>query len=195
MTAQTDINLIPQEELTKRKKARAVKGSTVVAILILLIVLGATGFLYYTNYNTQSEINALDVEIESLRNKIKAKSQVEISARNLDKKFSSLKTLMEERENFSKLLEEMRARKPVNLSIDSMDVRETKINLSGRADNYVSIANFANNLLNQEFLEGNTELSGLFTSVSLNSVTLERSDNRVKYLIIVDFNPEILKDK
>lgn len=190
-----DINLIPQEELQERKKVKVVNTSTIFTVVILVIVLGITGFLFYKSTNIQSRINSLDSEIESLRNQISAKSQIEISARNLDKKYNSLQELMSTRENYSLLLEEMRVRQPDNLSIDSMDIREAKLNLSGKAENYVSIANFANNLLAEEFSGGNQDLSGLFTSVSLNSITLEKSDNRVKYLIVVEIDPQILKDK
>lgn len=196
MPTQQDINLIPQEEIHERQKVKAVHTSTIIAIILLVTILGATGYLYYKSTDLNSQIDSLDSEITSLRSKIGVKSQIEISARNLDKKYNTLETLMKEREYYSLLLEEMRVRKPDTLTIDSLNIRDgNKLNLNGTAENYISISNFANNLVAEDFSGGNPELSGLFTSVSLNSITLEKSDNTVEYLIIVEMDPEKLKDK
>ena len=188
-----DINLIPQAEIKEQKKTKAIKGSTVFSIVFLLIVLAVGGYFYYITNNLKSQISSLDGDISVLRADITNLSDVEISARNLDKKYNVLKTLFTQRLKYSLLLKEVKNRQPPDLEIQSLDIKPASMNVSGVADNYISIANFVNSLVSNEFEGGQEELKEVFTSVSLNSVSLEGSTNKVKFFIVVEYDMEKLR--
>lgn len=188
-----DINLIPQAEIKEQQKSKAIKGSTVFSVVFLIIVLLVGGYFYFITSNIRSQISSLDSDIQSLRADITGLSGVEISARNLDKKYSVLKNLFAERLQYSLLLKELRNRQPSDLEIQSLDIKPASMNISGIADNYISIANFVNSLVNKNFEGGIEGLKEVFTSVSLNSVSLEGSTNKVKFFIVVEFDVSKLK--
>jgi len=182
-----DINLIPQNEVFEQKKSQALKSSTVLAVFLLIVSVGISVYLFINLGDLNSKIKQTDSEIESLRGKIKSMASIEVSARNLDKKYSALKTLFESRPKYSLLLKELEARKPVGVTIQSADIKVGQINITGAADNYVSVYNFVNNFLNKEYTEGNPDLKDMFTGVSLNSVSLDKGSNSVKFFIVVSY--------
>ncbi|MFC1700518.1 PilN domain-containing protein [Patescibacteria group bacterium] len=183
-----DINLIPQAEIKEQKKTKAIKGSTVFFIVFLLVVLAVGGYFFYITNNLKSQVSSLDGEINTLRADIVGLSDVEISARNLDKKYVVLNTLFSERLKYSLLLKELGNRKPSDLEIQSLDIKPSSMNVSGVADNYISIANFVNSLVNNDFEDGLEGLKEVFISVSLNSVSLEGTTNKVKFFIVVEYD-------
>jgi Tfp pilus assembly protein PilN len=188
-----DINLIPQEEVTVQQKTEAVKTSTYVTLGILVLGVLASLYFYLASNNIKKQIVQLDSDINSLRAQITKLSIVEVAARNLDKKFNVLQTLFKERSKYSLLLEELKIRNPDELIVESMDVKTGQATLSGSADNYISIASFINNLMSKNFEGGNALLKDVFTSVTLNSVSLEKSSNQVKFFIVVNFDESKLK--
>ncbi|MFZ2663995.1 MAG: PilN domain-containing protein [Patescibacteria group bacterium] len=188
-----DINLIPQEEVFVQKKTKAVKTSTYVALGVLVLSGLISLYLFLAIKNIKDQITVVDADINSLRSQISSLNQVEISARNLDKKFSILQTLFKERPRYSLLLEELKSRNPDELLVESMDVKTGQVTLSGVASNYIAIASFINNLMDKDFEGGNPLLKDVFTSVTLNSVSLEKSTNQVKFFIVVNFDESKLK--
>ena len=188
-----DINLIPQAEIKEQQKFKAVKGSTVFSVVFLLIVLVVGGYFYYITNNVKSQISSVESSIEVLRADITDLSEVEISARNLDKKYNVLRSLFIERLRYSLLLKELKGRQPSDLEIQSLDIKPASMNVSGIADNYISIANFVNSLVSKDFEGGVEGLKEVFTSVSLNSVSLEGSTNKVKFFIVVEYDVSKLK--
>lgn len=188
-----DINLIPQKEALEQKKTEAVKTSTIVLLVILLVVALVSAYYLVAINGIKKQIVGINSDVESLRGQITKLSQVEISARNLDKKYTVLKTLFAQRPKYSLLLEELKSRKPEELTIDSLDVKNGQTNVSGVADSYISIATFINNLVNKNFDRGNPNLKDLFTAVSLNSVSLEKATGQVKFFIVVSFDEAKLK--
>lgn len=188
-----DINLIPQAEIKEQQKFKAVKGSTVFSVVFLLIVLVVGGYFYYITNNVKSQISSVESSIEVLRADITDLSEVEISARNLDKKYNVLRSLFIERLRYSLLLKELKNRQPSDLEIQSLDIKPASMNVSGIADNYISIANFVNSLVSKDFEGGVEGLKEVFTSVSLNSVSLEGSTNKVKFFIVVEYDVSKLK--
>jgi len=188
-----DINLLPQSEIAEQTKSKAVKLSTVFSIIFLVLVIAASGYVLYLNSKIKSEISALDAEIQGFRNEITSRSSIEVTVRNLDKKYNSLKSIFEKQVKYSKLMEELRFRKPSTLELESIDVKEGRANINGVADNYVSIAEFVNNLLNENFSGGTKGLEDLFSTVSLNSVSMENSRNKIQFFLVVDFNSQLLK--
>ena len=182
-----DINLIPQTEVIEQKKSKVLASSSVFSVLLLLIALGVSAYFFTTLSKVNSEIKKTDSEIESLRSKIKSMSEVEIAARNLDKRYTALKNLFTGRSKYSLLLRELEARKPSDVSIQNSDIRPGQICISGTSGSYISLKSFMDNLLNKEFLDGNAELKDLFTTLSLNSVSLDKSNNSVKFFIVLTY--------
>lgn len=182
-----DINLIPQAEVTEQRKSKAVKSSTLMFIVLLLISVGVSAFFFIKVSGLNSNIKQLDSEIETLRGKIKASSNLEVSARNLDKKYSALNKLFTTRSKYSLLLKEIEARRPDNVEITNFDVKQGQVSISGISGSYISVSNFVNNFLNKEFADGNPDLKDIFIDVSLNSVSLDKGSNSVKFFIVVSY--------
>jgi Tfp pilus assembly protein PilN len=183
----SDVNLIPQTEVIEQKKSAVVKSSSIFSVVLFVIALGISGY-YFTNLaKVNSDIKKTDDEIESHRAKIKSMSDIEISARNLDRKYSALKTLFGGRSKYSLLLKEIEARKPANININNIDVKVGQISISGSSDNYISVKTFVDNFLNKEYQDGNPDLRDMFISVSLNSVSLDKGSNNVKFFLVVSY--------
>jgi Tfp pilus assembly protein PilN len=139
------------------------------------------------------QIKELDSKVEAARQRIIAKSDVEITVRNLDKKYSALKNIFSNSEKYSLLVAELKARKPSTLELTNVELKLGSISINGTAANYVSIAEYINSLLNKKFVGGTKGLEEVFTSVSLNSVNMENSKNSIAFFIVVDFDPSKLK--
>ena len=188
-----DINLIPQTEIIEQKRSKIVSSSTIFSIVILLITLGISAYLYTTLSKIDSDIKKTETEIESLRSDIKSMADIEVAARNLDKKYNALRSLFNSRVKYSLLLKEFEARKPSDVSVQSFDVKTGQISVSGTSGSYISVKNLMDNLLNREFQDGNPSLKDVFTSVSLNSVNLDKSTNDVKFLIVITYQERKLQ--
>lgn len=182
-----DINLIPQTEVFEQKKSKVLASSFIFSILIFLVVLGVSAYCFVNLSKIDSDIKNTDTEIESLRSQVKSMADVEIAVRNLDKKYSALKTLFSGRSKYSLLLKELEARKPSDVSVQNADVRSGQISLSGTSGSYISLKTYMDNLLNKEFAEGDPKLKDLFTTLSLNSVNLDKSNNSVKFFIVLTY--------
>jgi Tfp pilus assembly protein PilN len=190
------INLIPEQEVQEQTKSFVVKLSTVVTIILLVLMAVLSGVLFYRTTKLKSTLTSLASEIDAYRASITALSPVEISARNLDKKYSTIKEILATRSMYSLLASELAARIPSGIAISSFTIQKgTTIGLTGFADNYLTISQFTNDLLDANYEGGKPELKKLFTAVMLNSVQLERARNQVTFSIEVTFNPEILKGK
>lgn len=188
-----DINLLPQSEIIEQTKVKAVKLSTILSAVFLLLVIVGSGYIFYLNNRTKQQISALDSDIQGLRDQITARSSIEITVRNLDKKYKALTNIFDGQKKYSLLLEELNSRKPGNVTFESIDLREGKANINGLANNYIEIASFVGNLSNTNFEGGKKGLESLFTSVTINSVSMEKNKNKIAFFIVVDFKQELLK--
>lgn len=190
------INLIPEQEVQQQTQERAVKFSTILSIFVLVVVGGVAGYYLYTTQSIQSQIKSVESQIGVLRSQISGMSQVEVSARNLDRKYMTLKEIFANRLLYSMLSTEIAARTPGEVKVDSLTLqKDSKLNITGQADNYIAIASFTNNLINKEFSSGDPTLRELFTQVTLNSVSLEKTRNVVRFSINVDLDVNLLKRK
>ena len=183
----SDINLIPQTEVVEQRKSKVLASSSIFSIFLLLVVLGVSAYFFTNLSKVNSEIKKTDYEIESLRSKIKSMSEVEIAVRNLDKKYSALKGLFSGRSKYSLLLKELEARKPSDVTVQNADVKPGQISISGTSGSYISLKNYMDNLLDKDFLEGDPKLKDLFITLSLNSVSLDKSNNSVKFFIVLTY--------
>lgn len=183
----SDVNLIPQTEVIEQKKSAAVKSSSVLSVVLFVVALGVSAY-YFTNLSkVNSDIKKMEAEIETYRGQIESMSDIEISARNLDRKYNALKTLFGSRSKYSLLLKEIEARKPSNVNIQNADVKTGQISISGSSDDYISVKTFVDNFLNKEYQDGNPDLRDMFISVSLNSVSLDKGSNNVKFFLVVSY--------
>jgi len=185
------INLIPQKEVAIQRERKALNVSTTVSIVMLLITLVIFGVLVYLRNNINKGISAADSRIDLSRKDIKAMTEMEILARNLNKKYKELKKHFADRVYHSVLLEDLVLRTPETVFLTSLTVRESvRLSISGKADNYLSVADFTNRLIDQEFEGG---MKSLITAVTLKSVRLENQTGIVEFTAEADFDPEILK--
>lgn len=189
-----DINLIPQTEVVEQRKSKLLASSSIVSIIFLLIGVGVSVYFYTNLSKIDSEVKKADADIESLRTKISSMSEVEIAARNLDKKYTALKELFTKRSKYSFLLKEIDSRRPSDVVIQNSDVRPGQINISGLSNSYVSLKSFLDNLVNKDFVDGNPKLKDLFTSLSLNSALLDKSNNKVRFFIVLTYQDGRLQD-
>jgi Tfp pilus assembly protein PilN len=188
-----DLNLIPEQEVQQQTKVKLVKLSTIISILLLIVIALVSAYFYYETTQVKSQIKLLNSDIDALRTKINSMASIEISTRNLEKKYTVLDKILKDRDNYSLLMTELESRKPGNVNITTFDIRNDKLNVAGTGTDYISISSYISNLLNKNFEGGNAALKNLFTSVSLNEVSLESKTNNVNFTIVVTFNETLLK--
>lgn len=188
-----DINLIPQEEKREQAKVKAVKSSTYVSIVIFLIVGAIGGYIFFQTTSVNNRIKATEKSIQSLRADVRDLESIEISARNLGMRYSTLRDILNTRTHYSLLMQEFSVRIPGAIELTTFGVgKGDTINVSGTGSDYISIARFINNLLDDEFLGGNENLQKVFTGVSLNSVNLDAQTNNAKFFIVVTVDTRLL---
>lgn len=189
------INLIPKQELEKQAEVKALNLSTIVSFVVLGLVSIISIYLLITTTSLKNQIKTLDSSITNLRSNIKSLSSIEIIARNLDKKHKVLSSIFKDRLYYSKLLEELNARRPAGVTIVDLNLRENnRLTISGKAETYILVAEFTNALVDKSFTNGNPLLKDLFGEVVLNSVNLENKGGGVNFSINVDFKSQKLKE-
>ncbi len=189
------INLIPQEEKAEQAKESVVRFSSVISVVFLLVVIAVSGFYWFRNRSISNQIDVHQQNIEDLRTDISALSEIEVVARSLDAKYKTLDEIYKTRRKYSTLLSELEARVPETVSIDSFSLSGdelTEINISGKGQDYLSIARFLSTLSDKQFPQAGEGFENLFTDVSLNSVNLDSQSLSVSYFIVVTFDEELL---
>lgn len=183
------LNLIPQQEIQEQTQTKVLKLSTILSVLILIAVSGVSAYFIYYTTSLKSQTKSEQDKITSLRNDIASMSEIEVSARNLDKKYLTLQGMLSKRAYFSKLMREIRARKPSEIHIESFTVlKENKFSISGQAQTYIVITQFGNNLLSGDYAAGDPALAGVFKSIVLNQVDLSQS-GKVEFAMTIEFDP------
>lgn len=189
-----DINLIPQEVKKEQAKKQVLKSTTALSIVMLVIMVLITGFFFLRNLNTKNQIKDLDTAISKLRTDINTMSDVEIVARNLDAKYSTIKGIMSNRDYYDILMSEFKARIPNNVSIDTFATgRGNTINVSGIGSDYIAIAKFVQNLSDDKYEGATPGLEGIFTDVTLNSVNLDAQTSDARFFLVVTIDPGLIK--
>ena len=189
------INLIPDSEKQEQVREKAVKLSTVLALFLMLVVGGVAGYFYYQKTQLETQVSNTESEITSLRGKIKELAATEIVARNLYTKYNVLLGIFNERLKYSALLEEFRKRTSSEITLENFTLTGDKITISGFGQNYLSVAKFMRDLTDPRFPGVTPGYEKLFTSVTLNSVTLSNSDNSADFFIEVKMDSSVLKGK
>ncbi|MBT6401321.1 hypothetical protein HN803_00235 [candidate division WWE3 bacterium] len=189
-----NINLIPQSEKQEQVKQKAVKTSTVLAIVLFLIVGAIGGYMFYQSTTINKQIASHEDNISNLRGDIQRLEAIEISARNLGQRYSTLKELLSSRNYYSILMEEFEKRIPSTVEIETFGIgRGNTINVSGTGADYIAIAKFVNDLANSNFPQAGEGLGGVFTDVALNSVNLDAQTNKARFFIVVTLDEALLR--
>lgn len=189
------INLIPDQEVVVQKREKAVKTTSILAIIILLIALGITGYLFYTHDQLSKELQAAEAKIDASRQQIASLTSTEITARNLYKKFTSLQDIYSKRTRYSIVLDEFNKRTSAGIQIEDFAIDSTgKISITGSGDNYLLVAKFMKDLTDTDFPTATQGYSALFKTVTLNTVNLSNAENRASFSLLVDYDVELIKN-
>lgn len=186
------VNLIPDQEVQEQTQKKVVKLSSLFSIVVLIVTSGVSAYFIYQTTDLNNKIKEEDNKITNLRGEIQSMAGIEVTARNLGKKYTAIKQLLESRPYYSLLMEEFRARKPSEIYIRNFSIlKDNKISITGQAQTYITITTFGNNLLSKEFSSGNPKLSALFKSIILNQVDLSQSGT-VDFSMTIDYDPTVL---
>ncbi len=189
------INLIPDQEVVVQKREKAVKTTSILAIIILLIALGITGYLFYTHDQFSKELQVAEAKIDASRQQIASLTSTEITARNLYKKFTSLQDIYSKRTRYSIVLDEFNKRTSAGIQIEDFAIDSTgKISITGSGDNYLLVAKFMKDLTDTDFPTATQGYSALFKTVTLNTVNLSNAENRASFSLLVDYDVELIKN-
>lgn len=179
------INLIPQEERVQQTKTKVVKASTIFAIILLIIIGGIGGYFYYRVFTTKQQIKDLDTQIADQRAKVTQMKDIEIVARNLYKKSSTLQQIFDTRIYYSKLVTNVNDSTPPSVVVDSFGLgKENTISLSGKADDFRAVQDFMDRLNSKE----------LFESVAINSAGLENRSSKTSFMLVVTYKGDLLRE-
>jgi len=190
------VNLIPQSEKEVQTKEHLIKMSTLVTVLIAVLVGLVSVGLFYRSVSIKSKIKTHAKNISLYRNDISALDYIEINARNLDAKYNVLTKIFSSRVYYSVLMNELDKRIPSGVIIESLSLEKEKtLNIAGEGSDYLAIAKFVNTLSDPDFENAGEGLKGLFTNVTLNSVSLDSQTNKVNYAIIIEFDSNLLTKK
>jgi Tfp pilus assembly protein PilN len=189
------INLIPQEEIQEQQKVKSVKVTTVLAIIVLVIVGIASAAIFSYSFGLRRQKSQIESDIQGLRTEIDSRKTFEIEARNLSKKVNGLKSVIDKRVHYSLLLEELAARKPEDLEITGLTVKEGSFTLSGNSNSYLVLSTFMTNLVNKKFEKGSKNLQPLFTAVHLQSVNLSENKKDITFALSIKYDASVLNFK
>ena len=187
------INLIPQSEVTEQTKERVSKLSTILSIVALVFITGLSVFSYYYTNKLKTDIVTKDQDIKRYQDRVDSLADIEATARNLEAKYIKLKGILDTDAKYSLLLRELKLRSSGIISIQNLSfgLNDT-VNLTGDGDNYISIAKFIKNVNDTSFSSASKGMGGLFTGVTLNTVSLENRTNRAQFFIVINYDRKLL---
>jgi Tfp pilus assembly protein PilN len=188
-----DINLIPQEVKKEQAKKQVVKSSTYVSVFLLVVVGAVSAFLFFRTVSVKSQIKSTNGHIEELRSQINSMSRIEITARNLDQRYSTIKSVFDSRARYSLLMTEFKKRIPETIKVDTFGTgKDNTLNVSGSGADYISIAQFVNNLADKKFPGAKSGYEDIFSEVALNSVNLDAQTSKARFFIVITLDGGVL---
>ena len=164
-----DISLLPKEvERKKEQEARdrlLRRGGLAFLAVSLLLALGV--FVYSLTLN--SRLSNLEQDIAGEMSKISSLSEIELDAKDLERRVEGLAKILEEKLYFSDLLSALAEAVPGDVAIAEVTApSEEAVSISGTSRSYVSLKQF---LLN---LKETDSASVDFKAVGLRSVSLDQ---------------------
>ena len=181
-----DINLIAKEEKQEQVKTKVLKAGTVVAVLLLVLSTGGSGYFYVKATGLRSDVKSETQEIADSRQKIDSMADIEITARNLYQKYIVISDIFSAQPKYSYLLEHFDTKIPLGVVVNSFSFSGAgEIILNGNASNYMAVSEFVRNLSDDD--------NKVFTSARISSVTLQASNRTVDFDIAASYDEEALK--
>lgn len=169
--ATRDINLLPQEVKSQRKKDK-VKDSLGNLSLIILGIIGTLSLVSLAIlFQAKLRLGSLKGEINRQQSKIKDLVIIETEARRLDVKIVALAKIIDRRKRFSLLLAAIGNSTPQEINITNLATfTDNKVSVSGQAAGYASLSRFITTLI-EPTLGGKVFSAADLTSASLDEVT------------------------
>ena len=179
-----DISLLPKEVVQKKEQEQRGqqlrKGALLFVVVYFLLCAGV--FVY--SFILRSEASSLKQSIVDEEAKLDSLSEMEITARDLEKRVRALGGILDDKLRFSGLLTSLSRSVPTDVSITEMTVRsEETLSISGTSRSYSSLASFLLNL--KESRPPQVE----FEAVELQSVSLDQQTGEARF----DLNLKIVK--
>lgn len=186
-----NIDLIPLEERIQQEHEKTRKEFIIFSVSVFVIVLIIfIGLSLYTK-NLDEKIAELKSSVDSKKTLIIEKSDIEVTIRNLDAKTASLSNILQNKNYYSILLDEIAKRVPKTVGINTIDTSQvSQVNISGTAKDYVSLAKFLNSLTQNQ---SSSPSANIFKEVSISSVTLDPFSSDAKFNLNVTIEPSLLK--
>lgn len=187
MGKRADINLIPTE-LQQQKKIEEVKKSFNYLGLGLFLVLGLLSVSFFTyRIKLKSDGDSLDRQIKREQEKIADLTNIEQDARRLKVKSEVIGKVFKNQNRYSFLLDTLSESTPREVTITNFSTSgESKINLSGTAFSYVSLANFILTALDPSFG------GKIFNGADLTSVSLDDISGKAKFTLVFYIKSNVL---
>lgn len=179
-----NINLLTREEKVEQFKGKAVKTSSILSVILLVIVGGLSAYFYIKVSTLKNNIKAEEQKIEEHRAKINSMESIEVIARNLYQKYTILSEIFDERLYYSEFLHSFNAKVPEGLEITLFRLAgQNELSVLGTADNYLLVSDFLANI-------NNASEDSVFESAYLESVKLNPHDSTVDYAVTIFYDPE-----
>ncbi len=178
-----DISLLPKEvEQKKEQEQRGQQLRKGVLLLLAVSLLFCVGVFSYSLV-LKSEDSNLWQSIAGEEAKLDSLLEIEITARDLEKRVLALQSILDDKIRFSGLLTSLSRSVPADVSITEMTVpSEETLSISGTSRSYSSLASF---LLN---LKDSSPPQVAFEAVELRSVSLDQQTGEARF----DLNLKII---
>ncbi|HXK52916.1 MAG TPA: PilN domain-containing protein, partial [bacterium] len=170
-----------------------VKLSSVFSVVLLVLVAIYAVYMVYTVNQIKSATRQHEQNIANHRKDINSLKEIEILARSLDGRYKLLSEVLDKRQNYSILLEEITKRMPVTTRIDSWNISAPgTVMISGVADDYLAIAKLLDNMSQKDFVDAGEGMESLLTDITLNSVQLDNQDTDVSFALTVKYDSKLI---
>lgn len=186
--ASRDINLLPQEIKSQRKKDKVKSSVGNWSLIILVVVVSLSLVAVVVLFQAKLSLNKVKGEIVRQQSKIKDLGIIEAEAQRLDAKIVALGKIINHRKRFSLLLEAVGASTPQEINITNLaSFADNKIAISGQAGSYPSLSRFITTLI-EPSLGGKVFAAADLTSASLDEVT-----GRIRFSLTIYLKENSLK--
>jgi len=171
-----DISLLPKEVTQKKEQEQRGQQLRRGALLLLAVSLFLCVGVFTYSLVLRSEAVSLKQSVVDEEAKLNSLSEMEITARDLEKRAQALKGILDDKIRFSGLLTSLARAVPTDVSITEMTVpSEEALSISGTSRSYSSLASF---LLN---LKGSSPPQVEFEAVKLRSVSLDQQTGEARF--------------
>ncbi len=173
----SDVNFIPDEVVSDRKRNSQVKSLNKLAVGAMILALIVGGGLFGYNLYTKNKITTLKTDVTKKQSEIQELNEFAKDGYKLGLRLSSVKTILSERPYYGKIVEELYNQVPEGVGIKDIQVDdEGSVILTGIAvPNYIPIATFQDNLKASD--------SQYFTKIRLRSAALEKTTGSVSFTL------------